>query len=122
MKCLLDQSLANRAVANGVRSTNLAGKLGNGRSLLAGKMRGTSSHRLNRSPATGDRVASAGFRPRYAPIGMWPGWFLTWSKEVGSRSLVSELFPQGSVGAAGDCCLYPVTRIAVLAFFDDYML
>ena len=44
-----------------------------------------------------------------------PDWFSPWSKEVKPRNLVSELFTQGSVGgAAGNCCLYPATRIATL--------
>jgi hypothetical protein len=36
---------------------------------------------------------------------------------------VSELFTQGSVGgAAGNCCLYPATRIAKLRFYNGYVL
>ncbi len=32
---------------------------------------------------------------------------------------MSELFTSGSVGgAAGNCCLYPATRIAILRFFE----
>jgi hypothetical protein len=43
-----------------------------------------------------------------------PDGFPPWSKEVEPRNLVSELFTQGSVGgAAGNCCLYPATRIAM---------
>ena len=54
----------------------------------------------------------------YAPIGVSPDWFLPWSKEVKPRNLVSELFTQGSVGgAAGNCCLYPASRIGKRRFY-----
>ena len=51
--------------------------------------------------------------------GVSPDWFPTWSKELEPRNLVSELFTQGSVGgAAGNCCLYPASRIATAPFFE----
>jgi hypothetical protein len=36
---------------------------------------------------------------------------------------MSELFTSGSVGgAAGNCCLYPATRIATARFYNGYLL
>jgi hypothetical protein len=36
---------------------------------------------------------------------------------------MSELFTSGTVGgAAGNCCLYPTTRIATARFYNGYAL